>query len=282
MNYLAKAKNFRTKKRFGQNFLIDENVINRIIREANLSKDDTVLEIGAGVGFVTEQLAHSAKKVIAIEIDTDAIAELTKLPYDNVEIVEQDILKTDISELFNKPLKVVANIPYYITSPILAHLLGEIDQPVCKNRQMVTEIILMVQYEVAKRIVATENSHSKDYGLLSILVNFWSEPEMIVKVPARSFYPAPKVDSALVKLKIRQEPLIELNNPKFFRRVVQAGFAQRRKNIKNSLINAGFYKDAVFKALQENNIDEGVRGETLSIKQFSNLADSLEKLQCEK
>jgi 16S rRNA (adenine1518-N6/adenine1519-N6)-dimethyltransferase len=282
MNYLAKAKNFRIKKRFGQNFLIDENVINRIKREANLSKDDTVLEIGAGVGFVTEQLAQSAKNVIAIEIDTDAIAELTKLPYDNVEILEQDILKTDISELFDKPLKVVANIPYYITSPILAHLLGEIDQPVCKNRQMVTEIILMVQYEVAKRIVATENSHSKDYGLLSILVNFWSEPEMIMKVPAKSFYPAPKVDSALVKLKIRQEPLIELNNPKFFRRVIQASFAQRRKNIKNSLINAGFYKDAVFKALEENNIDEGVRGETLSIKQFSDLADSLEKLQCEK
>ncbi|OGH97417.1 MAG: ribosomal RNA small subunit methyltransferase A [Candidatus Melainabacteria bacterium RIFOXYA12_FULL_32_12] len=275
MDYFKRARQFRAKKRLGQNFLVDSKIIQRILNEANLSKDETVLEIGAGLGFVTEELAKIADRVIAIEIDTDAIKELSSLPYSNIEIVNQDILKADLSELVDKPVKIIANIPYYITSPILVHLLGEIDQYDYKNRKYISEIILMVQYEVAKRIVANEKSSSKEYGLLSILVNYWAETELICKVQANSFYPAPKVDSALLKLKVRQEPIINISNPKLFRRVIQAAFGQRRKNIKNALTNAGFDSNIVIAALLKSHIEPNRRGETLSIEEYKDLTESM-------
>ena len=169
MDYLQRAKNFRTKKRLGQNFLISQDIINTIITQANITKEDTVVEIGAGAGFVTEQLVKFAKKVIAIELDEDAIKELKKINCDNLEIIHQDILKTQLSDLSKDKIKIVANIPYYITSPIIAHLLGEIDELENQNRSMIKDIILMVQYEVAQRIIASEKSPAKQYGLLSIL-----------------------------------------------------------------------------------------------------------------
>ena len=173
VDYLQRAKFFKTKKRLGQNFLINADVIDAILDYANISKDDIVLEIGPGVGFVTEQLVKYAKKVIAIELDEEAISELKKLECDNLEIVHQDILKTDLAELASgERLKIVANIPYYITSPIIAHLLGEIDDMANKNRAVIDDIILMVQEEVANRIVATEKSPAKQYGLLTILSQF--------------------------------------------------------------------------------------------------------------
>ncbi|EKE04240.1 MAG: Ribosomal RNA small subunit methyltransferase A [uncultured bacterium] len=276
MDYIKRARQFKAKKRLGQNFLVDSRIIQRIIAEANLSKDETVLEIGAGLGFVTEELAKTVNKVIAIEIDPDAIKELTSLPYSNIEIIDRDILKVDISELVDKPVKIIANIPYYITSPILVHLLGEIDQNNYKNREYISEIILMVQYEVAKRIVATEKSSSKEYGLLSILANYWADTELICKVPASSFYPAPKVDSALIKLKVRQEPIIQVSNPKLFRRVIQGAFGQRRKNIKNALTNAGFDSNTVTAALLKSNIEPGRRGETVSIEEYRDLTEAIE------
>ena len=276
MDYIKRARQFKAKKRLGQNFLVDSRIIQRIITEANLSKDETVLEIGAGLGFVTEELAKTVNKVIAIEIDPDAIKELTSLPYSNIEIIDRDILKVDISELVDKPVKIIANIPYYITSPILVHLLGEIDQNNYKNREYISEIILMVQYEVAKRIVATEKSSSKEYGLLSILANYWADTELICKVPASSFYPAPKVDSALIKLKVRQEPIIQVSNPKLFRRVIQGAFGQRRKNIKNALTNAGFDSNTVTAALLKSNIEPGRRGETVSIEEYKDLTEAIE------
>lgn len=277
MDYLIRAKSFRTKKRLGQNFLTDAGVIQAILDNANITKDDTVIEIGPGVGFVTEQLVKHAKKVIAIELDEDAIKELKKLNADNLEIIHKDILKTDLSQLCDEEVKIVANIPYYITSPIIAHLLGEIDDLDNKNRAKIKDIILMVQYEVAQRIVATEKSPSKQYGLLTILSQFWADCELVKKVGRKSFFPSPKVDSALVKLTVLQEPRLKLTNYSHFRKTIKAAFAQRRKNIKNCLMNAGFLRENISKSLESLNIGENTRGETVSIELFGKLSEELLK-----
>ncbi len=276
MNYFERAKKFRAKKRLGQNFLVNEEVIDSIIENSNITSDDIVLEIGPGLGFVTERLVRLAKKVVAVELDEDMVDEIKKIEADNLEIVHKDILKTDISE-YGENIKVVANIPYYITTPILAHLLGEINDLDNKNRKAISQITLMVQYEVARRIVATNKSQNKEYGLLSILSQFWANPQMILKVGARSFFPAPKVDSAVLVFDVREKPLLELKNYDFFKKVVKASFATRRKNIKNSLVNGGFSKDAVEKTLKELEISENTRGETLSIEEFGALSEKLKE-----
>lgn len=275
MNLFERARFFRTKKRLGQNFLVNPDVIEKIIDYAQITKDDTIIEIGPGVGFVTEQLVKYAKKVIAIELDEEAIKELEKLECDNLEIIHNDILKTDISALSNEKVKVVANIPYYITAPIISHLLGEIDDLNNKNRNSISEIILMVQEEVARRMVATEKSPSKQYGLLTILAQFWTDCEIIRLVGRKSFFPAPKVNSALVGLKINNEPKLKLSDYSHFRRVLKAAFSQRRKNIKNCLINNGFNKDIVKSVLKKLDIDENTRGESLSIEKFGQLSEEL-------
>jgi len=286
MDYLQRAKSFRTKKRLGQNFLVDTSAVDAIIEHANISQDDTVIEIGPGVGFVTEELVKHAKRVIAIELDEDAIKELKKIPCDNLEIIHRDILKTDLSELIvdeaglpsqQEKVKIVANIPYYITSPIIAHLLGEIDDLNNKNRSKITEIILMVQYEVAQRIVATEKSPSKQYGLLTILAQFWADCEIIKKVGRKSFYPSPKVDSALVKLSVRQEPKLKLSDYHHFRKTIKASFAQRRKNVKNCLMSGGFSRENIAKSLDALGITENTRGEAISIEDFGKLSEELIK-----
>ncbi len=243
MNYFERAKYFRTKKRLGQNFLINGEVIQDIIEFADIKTDDTIVEIGPGVGFVTEQLVKYAKKVIAIELDEEAIRELKKLNAPNLEIIHNDVLKTDLSTLTDGEFKVVANIPYYITSPIIAHLLGEIDDLNNKNRNKIKDIILMVQEEVALRMCANENSNGKQYGLLTILSQFWADVSILRLVGRKSFFPAPKVNSALVKLVVRKEPKLKLSDYTHFRKVIKAGFAQRRKNIKNCLLSGGFPKE---------------------------------------
>ena len=275
MNYFERARYFRTKKRLGQNFLINGEVIQDIIEYANIQSEDVVVEIGPGVGFVTEQLVKHAKKVVAIELDEEAIVELKKLNAPNLEIIHNDILKTDISSLSEEKVKIVANIPYYITSPILAHLLGEVDDLNNKNRKHIKEIILMVQEEVANRMVATENSAGKQYGLLTILSQFWADVEILRLVGRKSFYPAPKVNSALVKLDVKTEPRLKLTDYSHFRKTVKAAFAQRRKNIKNCLLNGGFLKEKISEALSQLGIDENVRGEKLSIETFGKLSELL-------
>ncbi len=275
MDYYSRAKYFKTKKRLGQNFLINGEVIANIIDYAEISPEDTVIEIGPGVGFVTEQLIKHAKQVIAIELDEDAIRELEKLNAPNLKIIHKDILKTDLSELCEGKVKVVANIPYYITSPIIAHLLGEIDDLNNKNRNKITDILLMVQEEVARRMVATENSPSKQYGLLTILSQFWADVEIKELVGRRSFFPAPKVNSALVKLIVREKPKLQLTNYTHFRKTVKAAFSQRRKNIKNCLLSGGFSKEKIQQAMQKLGLDENTRGEKLSIETFGELSEAL-------
>lgn len=275
MDYYSRAKYFKTKKRLGQNFLINGEVIANIIDYAEISPEDTVIEIGPGVGFVTEQLIKHAKQVIAIELDEDAIRELEKLNAPNLKIIHKDILKTDLSELCEGKVKVVANIPYYITSPIIAHLLGEIDDLNNKNRNKITDILLMVQEEVARRMVATENSPSKQYGLLTILSQFWADVEIKELVGKRSFFPSPKVNSALVKLIVREKPKLQLTNYTHFRKTVKAAFSQRRKNIKNCLLSGGFSKEKIQQAMQKLGLDENTRGEKLSIETFGELSEAL-------
>ncbi len=277
MNYYDRAKFFRTKKRLGQNFLISGEIIREIIDHAQISPDDTIVEIGPGVGFVTEQLVKYAKQVIAIELDEEAIKELEKLNAPNLKIIHADILKTDLSTLCEGKIKIVANIPYYITSPIIAHLLGEVDDLNNKNRNKITEIILMVQEEVARRMAADENSPSKQYGLLTILSQFWADVEIFKLVGRKSFYPAPKVNSALVRLVVKNKPKLELSDYSHFRKTVKAAFSQRRKNIKNCLLNGGFTRDAIINALSKLGIDENSRGEKLSIEMFGKLSEALLK-----
>ena len=275
LNYILRAKKFKAKKSLGQNFLIDDKIIDFIAQHAN--NDDEILEIGPGLGFVTEQLVENAARVVALEIDKDAINILNKnLGHkENFHLIEQDILKTNIEDLpFTKEkIKVIANIPYYITSPILVHLLGEIDELAHKNRSRISEIILMVQLEVANRIIANENSQNKEYGQLSILSQMYSDVEIIKKVPKNCFSPAPKVDSALVKFTINNEPKVKIT--KLLRRTVKAIFMARRKNVKNSLLNAGFL--GVEQALEKAQIDKMTRGEKLSLEKIQELSIALEE-----
>ncbi len=275
LNYILRAKKFKAKKSLGQNFLIDSNIIEFIANEAN--NEDEILEIGSGLGFVTEQLVQKAKKVVAVEIDKQAVQILKKnlSNYKNFYLIENDILKTNINELpfSENKIKIIANIPYYITSPILVHMLGEIDDINHKNRNKISEMILMVQYEVAKRIVANENSHGKEYGGLSILSQMYCDVEIIKIVPKECFYPIPKVDSAIVKFKINDKP--RCNVTKLLRKTVKAIFSARRKNIKNSLVNAGFINAE--EALKKANIEKTKRGEDLSIFEIQKIAESLEE-----
>ena len=276
MDYFNIAKKFRAKKRLGQNFLIDESVIDEIL--SNVNEFDDVFEIGPGLGFVTQNLIKSAKSVTAVEIDKDAAEILNKNlgQNENFRLIENDILKVNLDDFYpsGNKVKVVANIPYYITSPILAHLLGEIDDSKNANRSHIDEIILMVQYEVAKRICADEKSQNKEYGMLSILSNFYCDCEIIKKVSRRSFYPSPKVDSALVRIKNNNKPRIENPSP-MLKRTIKAAFGTRRKNIKNSLLSAGIL--GVKEALEKIGMDINTRGEKLSLHDFNTLACALEE-----
>lgn len=273
--YILRAKKFRTKKSLGQNFLISKDVIDEILN--NVSESDNILEIGPGVGFVTEKLVQKAKKVVAVELDDDAINVLEKKlsEYKNFTLIKNDILKTDIPSLFSEEekIKVIANIPYYITTPILVHLLGEIDDITHKTRNKITEIVLMVQYEVAKRIVADNNSKNKEYGLLSILSNFFADTKIIKKVGKRCFYPSPKVDSALVKFKINETPRVKITPN--LKQTIKAAFSMRRKNIKNCLNAAGFIN--VVEALEKCGINPNLRGENLSYEDFYKLSLELKR-----
>lgn len=277
--YIMRAKSFRAKKRLGQNFLISPEVLNKIV--SSVHSDDIVLEIGPGIGFVTEKLVKTAKKVVAVELDEDAIKVLEKNlgGHGNFTLIHNDILKTNLKDIFKeefsegKKIKVVANIPYYITSPIIAHLLGEIDEICNENRSMISEIILMVQYEVARRLVADEKAENKEYGMLSILANFWAETEIIKNVSKKCFYPSPKVDSAVLRIKINDKPRCEITP--LLKRTIKACFLQRRKNIKNSLSAGGFLEAE--KAIADAGFNIQTRGEKLSIEDFSKLSKALYK-----
>ena len=267
--------NFKFSKSLGQNFLIDDNVIDRILEGARLSETDRIIEVGPGIGTLTREMGKVAENVVAIEIDKTLIPILqeTLADLDNVEVVNEDILKVDVQGLINEklnggPVKLVANLPYYITTPIVMKFLEE-DIPV-------TDIVVMVQKEVADRMNAKPST--KDYGALSVAVQYYCDTEIVAKAPRHMFVPQPNVDSIFIGLHVRDEKKYVVDNEDIFFKTVKASFGQRRKTLLNSLGGLGFLsKDQIKEALKAANIDEKRRGETLSIDEFANLSNEINK-----
>lgn len=266
---------FKFSKSLGQNFLIDDNVIDKILDGARLSEGDKIIEVGPGIGTLTREMGKVADKVVAIEIDKTLIPILkdTLGEFENIEVVNQDILKVDVQGLVNEklsggPVKLVANLPYYITTPIVMKFLEE-DIPV-------TDIVVMVQKEVADRMNAGPGT--KDYGALSIAVQYYCDTEIVAKAPRHMFIPQPNVDSTVIGLHVREEKKYKVDSEEVFFKTVKAAFGQRRKTLLNALGTLGFLdKDEIREVLQEANIDEKRRGETLSIEEFANLANCVNK-----
>lgn len=266
---------FKFSKSLGQNFLIDDNVIDKILDGARLSEGDKIIEVGPGIGTLTREMGKVADKVVAIEIDKTLIPILkdTLDEFENIEVVNKDILKVDVQGLVNEklsggPVKLVANLPYYITTPIVMKFLEE-DIPV-------TDIVVMVQKEVADRMNAGPGT--KDYGALSIAVQYYCDTEIVAKAPRHMFIPQPNVDSTVIGLHVREEKKYKVDSEEVFFKTVKAAFGQRRKTLLNALGTLGFLdKDEIREVLQEANIDEKRRGETLSIEEFANLANCVNK-----
>ena len=269
---------FSFKKSLGQNFLIDTNILRRIIDFADLDPEKSgAIEIGPGIGALTEQLAKSSKKVLAFEIDQRLLPILaeTLSPYPHVDVVHQDVLKADVSKEIEErfegieDIMVVANLPYYVTTPIIMKLLEE--------QLPIRGIVCMLQKEVADRIAAEPGT--KEYGSLSIAIQYYTKAETVMIVPKTVFIPQPNVDSAVIRLIKREKPLVEVIDEAFFFTVTRASFAQRRKTIQNNLVsqlpNGKEKKEAILSALEKAGIDPTRRGETLSIEEFGKLSDEL-------
>ena len=271
---VLKKHQFRMQKKYGQNFLIDANILNKIIEAAQITEKDCVLEIGPGIGTMTQYLAEAAGKVIAVEIDRGLIPVLedTLSSYDNVVVLCEDILKMDLEALSRenggRPIKVVANLPYYITTPIIMGLF--------ESHIPLASITVMVQSEVAERM--RTGPGSKDYGALSLAVQYYARPEIVARVPASCFLPRPNVDSAVVRLTKYEKPPVEAADEAFLFAVIRASFNQRRKTLANGLANAGginFTRGQVETALDEMGLSKTVRGETLTLEQFTELSNRL-------
>ncbi len=264
---------FAFQKRFGQNFLIDAHVLEKIVSAAGITKDDCVLEIGPGIGTMTQYLAESAGQVIAVEIDTNLLPILTDTlrDYSNVKVINQDILKVDINELVKeynngRPIKVVANLPYYITTPIIMGLF--------ESNVPIDNITVMVQKEVADRMQV--GTGSKDYGALSLAVQYYASPYIVANVPPNCFIPRPNVGSAVIRLTRYQEPPVQVKDPKLMFKLIRASFNQRRKTLQNGLNNSpeiSFSKEEITKAIESLGVSPSVRGEALSLEQFAQLAN---------
>ena len=267
---LLYTHHMRPNKSFGQNFLIDRATLQRIIEAAEINAGEQVLELGAGTGVLTRELARHARRVVAVELERDMLSLLaeTTRNFANVELIERNLLYVDPAAIFGaEAYKLVANLPYYITAPTFRHFLESANPP--------RLLVVMVQYEVAQRIVATPG----DLSLLGVSIQFYGKPDIVAHVPARAFYPAPKVDSAILRVDLKDEvPLAHEQRDSFFR-LVQAGFSERRKQIHNSLARGLHRKDAEVQALlKAAGIDPGRRAETLSIEEWLQLWHQMEKI----
>lgn len=269
--------NFNFQKKFGQNFLINTGVLEDIIDAAEVTDEDMVLEIGPGIGTMTQYLCENARQVIAVEIDTNLIPILkdTLSAYDNVRIINDDILKVDINELareYNngRPIKVVANLPYYITTPIIMGLF--------ESHVPIESITVMVQKEVADRMQAAPGT--KDYGALSLAVQYYSKPQIVVNVPPSCFMPQPKVGSTVISLRRHQQPVVQVEDEKLMFKVIRASFNQRRKTLANGLNNYGginLTKEQIQQSIEELGVPVNIRGEALSLEQFACLSNIISK-----
>lgn len=281
--YLGNSKNtievlqkydFVFQKKFGQNFLIDSHVLDKIVSAAGITKDDFVLEIGPGIGTMTQYLAASARKVFAVEIDKALIPILedTLKEFDNVQVINQDILKVDIKKLAEehndgKPIKVVANLPYYITTPIIMGLF--------ESQVPIDSITVMVQKEVADRMKVGPGT--KDYGALSLAVQYYAEPYIVANVPPNCFMPRPKVGSAVIRLTRHEKPLVEVADEKLMFRLIRASFNQRRKTLANGLNNSpelSYSKEEIQQTIEKCGFKAGIRGEALTLEDFAKLANA--------
>lgn len=269
--------NFVFQKKFGQNFLIDTHVLDKIIRAAQIDEDDCVLEIGPGIGTMTQYLACAARRVIAVEIDRALIPILedTLDGYENVRIINEDVLKVDIAKLAEeensgRPIKVVANLPYYITTPIIMGLF--------ENHVPIKSITVMVQKEVADRMQTGPGS--KDYGALSLAVQYYSKPYIVANVPPNCFMPRPKVGSAVIRLERHEDPPVQVRDEKLMFRIIRASFNQRRKTLANGLKNSAeldFTKEEIEEAILALGKGASIRGEALTLAEFARLSDLLGK-----
>ncbi len=274
---VLKKYNFNFQKKFGQNFLIDTHVLDKIIDSAEITKEDCVLEIGPGIGTMTQYLAERAREVVAVEIDKALIPILhdTLSEYDNVTVINDDILKVDIHQIVQeknagKPIKVVANLPYYITTPIIMGLF--------ESHVPLQSITIMVQKEVAERMQVGPGT--KDYGALSLAVQYYANPKIVANVPPNCFIPRPNVGSAVIRLTAYDEPPVNVNDEKFMFRLIRASFNQRRKTLVNGLGNASdlnISKEMVSKVLEEMSISPTIRGETFTLEQFAELSNRLDQ-----
>ncbi len=269
--------NFNFQKKFGQNFLINTGILEDIIEAAKITKEDFVLEIGPGIGTMTQYLCESAREVVAVEIDKNLIPILkdTLSAYDNVEVINDDILKVDINKLAEernagKPIKVVANLPYYITTPIIMGLF--------ESHVPIDSITIMVQKEVADRM--QEGPGSKEYGALSLAVQYYAHPEIVVNVPPSCFMPQPKVGSAVIRLTRHEQPPVDVENEKLMFQLIRASFNQRRKTLANGLNNfpgLNLNKEVIQQCIEELGVPVTVRGEALSLEQFAKLSNIIGK-----
>ena len=272
---IIKKHNFSIQKKYGQNFLIDEHVLNKIIAAAELTEDDYVIEIGPGIGTMTERMAPECRHVTAIEIDKELIPILSETlsGFDNVDIINEDVLKVDLNKLIaerndNKPVKVVANLPYYITTPIIMSLL--------ENKIPIDTITVMVQKEVADRMMVGPGT--KDYGALSLAVQYYAKPYIVANVPMNCFIPRPNVASDVIRLICNKEPPVTVKDEKLMFNLIRASFNQRRKTLINGISNfsgLSFTKEQVAMALNSIGLSENIRGEALDLEKFAKLSDAL-------
>ena len=277
---ILKKYNIKFKKSLGQNFLTDENITRKIVKKANVSDEDTIIEVGAGIGTLTRELAKTAQKVIAVEFDRELIAALKDNveSYNNVNILNSDILKIDIQEIVEgiskksnqNCIKVVSNLPYNITNPIIMKFL--------EGTRGIYELTLMVQKEVAERITATAGN--KNYGVFSVIVQYYSDPKILFDVSPTCFMPKPEVYSSVIRLKVLDSPRVKVDDENEFFKIIKASFFHRRKTIVNSIWASGLFdlsKEEIKKVLNIENINEKTRGEMLSIEQFANISNRISK-----
>ena len=267
VHYICKRFDIKMSKKLGQNFLIKRGIVDEIVHAAELTPGEPVLEVGPGIGTLTQGLAQSGADVTAIELARRLLEVLdtTLASYDNVRIIHGDVLKLDVPSIMNhKPFKVVANLPYYITTPIIMSLL--------ESKLPIERLVVMVQKEVALRMVAKPGT--KDYGALSVAVQYYTEPDIVLDVPPKSFLPAPAVTSSVIRCVLRDKPPVDVIDEKLFFRVVKAGFAQRRKTFSNTMKTTGLSKDRIEELLAKANIDGQRRGETFTLQEFADVANA--------
>lgn len=262
---------FKFSKSLGQNFLINQDVLDSIVDAVEIDNETSVIEIGPGIGTLTQELAKKAEKVVAIELDENLIPVLseTLANYNNIKVLHEDALKVDFKKLINdeglKKVKVAANLPYYVTTPIITKLF--------EDKPGIESITVMIQKEVADRIAAAPGT--KDYGALSLLVQYYSEVDTICVAPKECFIPQPKVESEVIRMTIRQEPAVSVKNEKLFFTVIRAAFNMRRKTLWNALKPLGISPESLKKAFEDSSIDPQRRGETLSMEEFGRLSDAI-------